>query len=1037
MMIIKDVYLKNFGSYRDADFYFNNGFNLLYGFNEAGKSTLLAFIRYCLFGLPPKKRGVQENMYEPTSGNGYGGYIHIEKENKIYRVERNFNSKLSLTIYDADRNQMLSDELERFAPNNTRSVFENVFAFGLDELRDSELFNDDSIKDFIYSSSIGIDIDEVRRVQNELNTDCDQLFKSSGAYTRIINSLVKEYESLKAEIQKKQRELVTYQDYKLEQASYKTGLDTIAEDLKENQKSLNLYEEYKNTYREVQNYLEYNQKLQIFSDLPEFELSLMEEYKQLKNNKSNLECFIRDIEIEISSIQDELSKLIYNENLLNKVDAYNELLGLKTSVENASNKLPLLDSKILEYQLELKSIQKGLGEGWNYDNISSLQFNIETDDRMLRMKNDLYNMNSEIQKYENDLKNYNMTEADKKNEKETIQNKLAGLPLQTKEEIKSKSLLLEKLKKLSDRYIQATEKQAEQQQVPLLQQIMKKFGYIRTAMVTVTILLFFITIGFAFIAGADILLALAFGIILAAILGILTLLFQMQINAVHITSKSGENIESLDELKKEIVEIMQQITGNQSFKKFDRYDMVNIINQYQQAIIDCANLLTELDNKEREIDSLNNIIQGLSGNLQAKKNDYATALVAWQEWLTSLHLNPDYTLETMERIVDHVNKAQKTMLNMNHAQNEKTEQETLQTNADSRLTNFIKETNLFLNSTSFSDAMDEIHREVQSQQAIFRQYEICQNLLSKKANELQQHQGKLNSYLESLNEIFKKAGVISEEQLIELAEKIETKNDLMADCRTYFQNISSVARRCHLDPEQLIAHIQELSEDEIISEGEKYTAKIEAFEEERATLNQKIGEVESEIKALESGDGLSDLISRKEALKLKINELAQNWIKSKMFVSVIDKAKKEYEKEHQPGVIKQANAIFNTITGGRYTRIIKSFETDDLTVEQGREIMPILNLSQGTLEQLYLALRLGYIKNYAENHHKYPLVFDDVFVNFDPDRTRHALQTLIDLASEYQIFFMTCHPEIKYILDSFGKEYNYIELQNRQKMATV
>ena len=68
-------------------------------------------------------------------------------------------------------------------------------------------------------------------------------------------------------------------------------------------------------------------------------------------------------------------------------------------------------------------------------------------------------------------------------------------------------------------------------------------------------------------------------------------------------------------------------------------------------------------------------------------------------------------------------------------------------------------------------------------------------------------------------------------------------------------------------------------------------------------------------------------------------------------------------------------------------------------------------LSTGTREQLYLAIRLAYARHYCRENEPLPLVMDDVLVNFDDERSEAALDMLIELAQDIQLIFLTCHQD--------------------------
>jgi uncharacterized protein YhaN len=69
-------------------------------------------------------------------------------------------------------------------------------------------------------------------------------------------------------------------------------------------------------------------------------------------------------------------------------------------------------------------------------------------------------------------------------------------------------------------------------------------------------------------------------------------------------------------------------------------------------------------------------------------------------------------------------------------------------------------------------------------------------------------------------------------------------------------------------------------------------------------------------------------------------------------------------------------------------------------------------LSRGTAEQLYLSMRLALVREYANHVDPLPVVFDDIFVNFDPERSRTTFKALRELCTTHQVLFFTCHPHM-------------------------
>ena len=86
------------------------------------------------------------------------------------------------------------------------------------------------------------------------------------------------------------------------------------------------------------------------------------------------------------------------------------------------------------------------------------------------------------------------------------------------------------------------------------------------------------------------------------------------------------------------------------------------------------------------------------------------------------------------------------------------------------------------------------------------------------------------------------------------------------------------------------------------------------------------------------------------------------------------------------------------------------------------------NLSRGTREQLYLALRFGLIRQFAEQETSLPVVVDEVLVNFDPDRARRAAEAFAELARTNQVLVFTCHPSMAELFTTVDPEAKEIDI---------
>ena len=197
-------------------------------------------------------------------------------------------------------------------------------------------------------------------------------------------------------------------------------------------------------------------------------------------------------------------------------------------------------------------------------------------------------------------------------------------------------------------------------------------------------------------------------------------------------------------------------------------------------------------------------------------------------------------------------------------------------------------------------------------------------------------------------------------------------------------------------------------------------AAFEAAQTELSELEKRLvqarhesGRVEERINMMEHSEERSRALSRQETILARIDEAAEQWAVITLCQALLEETRKIYETERQPEVLRQASSFFSVMTEGRYARVIAPLDGGDIQVERADDVRlsPQL-LSRGTAEQLYLAMRLALVREYANHVDPLPVVFDDIFVNFDPERSRTTFKAIRDLCTTHQVLLFTCHPHL-------------------------
>jgi len=205
------------------------------------------------------------------------------------------------------------------------------------------------------------------------------------------------------------------------------------------------------------------------------------------------------------------------------------------------------------------------------------------------------------------------------------------------------------------------------------------------------------------------------------------------------------------------------------------------------------------------------------------------------------------------------------------------------------------------------------------------------------------------------------------------------------------------------------ANLRSLVPGEVELDLERLSGELAARQNQKDGLNQQIGEIQTHIDQLASSDDLLTLQAEMEMEKQKLRQLAGQWAAGRIALAMLAAARGKYERERQPQVLVSAGSVLSTITGGKYVRVFKPMDGDLFIEDNEGGRLGILEMSRGTREQLYLAMRLGLIEEYEKRAEPLPVIMDDVFINFDDARGERVVELLAEFARPRQVIVMTCH----------------------------
>ncbi|WP_236960795.1 ATP-binding protein [Methylobacterium durans] len=167
---------------------------------------------------------------------------------------------------------------------------------------------------------------------------------------------------------------------------------------------------------------------------------------------------------------------------------------------------------------------------------------------------------------------------------------------------------------------------------------------------------------------------------------------------------------------------------------------------------------------------------------------------------------------------------------------------------------------------------------------------------------------------------------------------------------------------------------------------------------------------------LEGGTGAELAAAQRKAAEAELQATARHWAVLKLASLLLGSAIGRHRAGQQDPLLTRAGALFSGLTGGAFAGLAQEYDEADRPCIVGRrasgETVHVSGLSEGTRDQLYLALRLAHLEDYAARNEPAPFVGDDLFLTFDDARTAHGLEALAAIGGTIQPILFTHHRHV-------------------------
>lgn len=296
------------------------------------------------------------------------------------------------------------------------------------------------------------------------------------------------------------------------------------------------------------------------------------------------------------------------------------------------------------------------------------------------------------------------------------------------------------------------------------------------------------------------------------------------------------------------------------------------------------------------------------------------------------------------------------------------------------------------------------------------QVEVAQGKLAMTSQRLEAEQAELDAHSKKLQRHFKKAGVTSIEEHRDKAARAQEYNERRKDRKALEEQLNVLLRsetlaavREAVKAAGPVAELTARSVEELKRDVEEVNESIDAKRKQEHALHITITERAAGTRSI------NEIDEERAATELQVRELEMELQAASYAVSIIEEVTREQHTRVAPQLASQASAYLDQITGGAYDELLIDRDMQISVRIPERKTLnqdPERFLSKGTVDQIYLALRLAMIQTMSQKEERIPMLLDDPFANYDDARLGRAMKLLVRVAETNQILLFTCRDDV-------------------------
>ncbi|HUT13502.1 MAG TPA: AAA family ATPase [Thermoguttaceae bacterium] len=985
------------------------GLNVVGGPNEAGKTTLLQFVRSALYGFSMERR----KYFPPTHGGPGGGSIDLAGPNGRFRLDRRDDpdntagnqERITLTAADGTRQ---SEHLAKvLLANVDEATYNNVFAVGLREMQQLGTLGDTEAAELLYSLTAGLDRVSLVEVMRELETSRNRILDAGGGPSQVTR-LLDEREKLRREIEELGKSTRRYGRLAAEWEQLQREVTRLEEE--------NNHAEHQ--ARAVETAIAVRQRwvqrtalddqltaLGPTADVPEDAVERLDAVNaRLQKHAEHSQQLQR----RRAELRSEASTLGINESLWRqapRIEALKEqeswLAGLEGQIDELEK-----ETAQLEKDLATEHQRSGLGDGSSTASLPDLSPRVIA---TLRLPGRA-------------LKRCRQQVGEAKEKVATAEENAQSLDRQIGSALSARGErdLAEAMDRAGNLAAQLRRRVQADERLDQMSGYQEELEEQSRRLVDRQLLPVWVLIALGAVFALGVMLAMIGLFTPGSITGSLGWLMIVVGLAGTGTAASlkimleRSNARQLDACQRQLGMLQSQI--RQAREERDHLDERlpgggSPAGRLKAAEEELAALEELVPLDTRRVAARQEAEAAAAGVAQAEE-EAAAARRKWRETVSAAglpQLTPKHVRQLLQRC-DHIGQLQRRL---EHRREELTQRRRELDSLLGRIGQLVEETGVAVTGSNGIQRLGQLADTLREQETRVHRRDLLRREARQARQKRAKHEEAVSRLKHRRRELFRESDAKDEQELRHRAVQAARAEVLRQQHDALSREITAaVGEQCS---EPVVRELIESGNvEQLETRRDELLDRLGALEKQLQGRFEKRGQLTEQLKAQADDRQMAVKQLDLAALEKRLEEAIARWQVLAVTCRTLEEIRTAYEQDRQPETLQEASGYLERLTRGRYRRVWTPLGEDVLRVDDAEgNALAVEVLSRGTREQLFLALRLALAGAYSRRGAPLPLVLDDVLVNFDADRAKAAVAVLRDFAAAgHQVLVFTCHEHI-------------------------